>query len=72
MNTSPCPTCRHDVIDTGSRLLNPYRSRLGRYLPDGIELTPRQQADTTIRGHHLHHCTSPKPPPPPATQEALF
>jgi len=72
MNTTPCPTCRHDVIDTGTRLLNPDRSRLGRYLPDGTELTPRQQANVTIRGHHLHHCTRTPPPTPPApTQDAL-
>jgi hypothetical protein len=73
VTTSACPTCDHQVIAAGGRLLNPDRSRLGRYLPDGTELTPRQQADITIRGHHLHHCAKTPPPTNPApTQDALF
>lgn len=70
--TTACPSCGHPVITASGRLLNPDRSRLGRYLPDGTELTPRQQADVTIRGHHLHHCTTRAAPTPTATQMELF
>lgn len=72
MSVTACPTCGHDVLTAGDRLLNPQRSRLGRYLADGTELTPNQQRDITIRGHHLHHCHATPPKRPAPEQTALF
>lgn len=71
---STCPTCDHPVlITTTGRALNPDRSRVGRYLADGTELTPDQQRDPHIRAHHLHHCTKTTPPKRPAPEQtALF
>ena len=70
-----CPTCGADTITTPNGThLNPTPSRVGRYLPDGHELTPTQQRDRTIRGYLLHHCPiNPTPPQRPAPEQtALF
>lgn len=52
-----CPVCGADTLPMpDGRHLNPTRSLVGRYLPDGYELTPSQQRDSSIKGHMLHHC----------------
>lgn len=72
---STCPDCGADTVTTtNGRHLNPQRSKVGRWLEDGTELTPDQQRDPHIRARFLHHC-----PPnttttkrPAAEQTALF
>ncbi len=69
-----CPDCHQDVVEaTGGRLLHPTKSRIGRYLPDGTEVTP-DDTRNGVRAHTLHYC------PPAAlrtnhtttTQQSLF
>jgi len=68
-----CPTCNQDVINDGTRLLNPTKSRIGRYLPDGTQTTPNDLRQG-IRAHHTHYCqpgaTAPTTPTP--EQQPLF
>ena len=73
--TAPCPGCGADVLTMpDGRHLDTRKSLVGRWLPDGYELTPNQQRDPGLRGHHLHTCppnaTASATPAP--TQDALF
>ena len=67
-----CPTCQTEVIEaTNGLLLNPKKSRFGRYWRDGTTAT----ADT-IRAGHLtyfeHVCTTKATPATNNEQPALF
>ena len=69
---SACAGCGADVVlDVNGRALDRNRSLVGRWLPDGTELTPDQQRDPHIRAHFIHHCppnaTTPKRPAPEQT-----
>jgi hypothetical protein len=68
-----CPDCGADVIHTPTRLLDPRRSRVGRYLPDNTEITPNELRQG-VRAHHLHHCQPGTTPPatPAPEQQPLF
>lgn len=69
-----CPTCRGPTIETPAGHLNPQPGRLGRHARDGVQLTPDQIRDKTIRGYYPHYCppaskttTTAKP-----SQDSLF
>ena len=70
-----CPDCGQDTVTTPTGLhLTPARSRVGRYLPDGTEITP-DELRQGVRAHLLHYC----PPisqrvnhPATTRQEGLF
>ncbi len=69
-----CPGCGDTVITTpNGRHLNPTKSLVGRWLPDGTELTPNEQRNPTIRAHFPHQCPPTTTPTTPASaQDALF
>lgn len=67
-----CPDCGKDTITTlDGRHLTPGRSRVGRYLPDGTEITPAELRQG-VRAHLLHYCPPDAGRRKPAPQDALF
>lgn len=56
-----CPRCGADTIEAGGRHLQPAKSRVGRYLKDGTELTIDQLREGNLRGHPLHYCPAKRP-----------
>ena len=68
-----CPDCHEPTITTPNGThLNPTKSRIGRYLPDGTETTPNDLRQG-VRAHHLHYCPPGATNTTPTTeQDALF
>lgn len=50
-----CPSCALEVINDGTTLLDPRKTRIGRHLPDGTQTTIND-VRAGVRGHHPHHC----------------
>ena len=70
---STCPGCGATTVTTpDGRHLNPAKSRLGRHLTDGTELTADEQRTAGVRGHFAHVC-DPRPAiNPTPEQHQLF
>lgn len=70
-----CPSCDQPTVTTpDGRQLHPTKSRVGRYLPDGTEITP-DDLRQGVRAHTLHYCPISTPTtrkPAPATEPTLF
>jgi hypothetical protein len=67
-----CPSCGQPTVTTpDGRHLQPARSRIGRYLPDGTEISI-DELRQGVRAHPVHHCPPTAAHPAPSTQDALF
>lgn len=62
-----CPKCDQPTTVTPAGVhLHPTKSRVGRYLPDGTEITPNELRQG-VRAHTLHYC----PAGPPRTKPTV-
>lgn len=70
-----CPNCLAPTVVTPAGVhLHPTKARVGRYLPDGTEITPNDLRQG-VRAHTLHYCPAGPPrntTPAPPTEATLF
>lgn len=70
-----CPKCDQPTVTTPAGLqLHPTKSRVGRYLADGTEITP-EELRQGVRAHTLHYCPAGPPritKPVETNQGSLF